>query len=354
MVLAPPGALRPTCVLDARVRAIAPMRHNMHLTLHTGADEANAQLRLLDRDDLCTGEEAWAQVKLESAVAVEKRDRFVLRTSNDTVGGGIIVDIAPKRHRRKHLPTLDRLAAMLSEAPTDLMLDAVARSPLVERVVCVASASIDRETADAAIDALLASGAVRVFGDEPGALLATATYVDEAHDRAVDALAAYHAAHPLRAGIPVEDLRSRLRVDARQLAALIDGWPEAQSTTTTVSLASFRPAPSTEQRAAADAYLAALQASPERPPTLSIEPEVLTHLVQTGAVIDTGGGIVFDAQTFASMRQRVRSHIEQHGAITLAEARDLLGTSRRYVQSLLEHLDRERVTRRIGEARVLR
>lgn len=64
--------------------------------------------------------------------------------------------------------------------------------------------------------------------------------------------------------------------------------------------------------------------------------------------------MVFDAASFNSMRDRIVAHIEQHGAITLAQARDLLGTSRRYVQSILEYLDRARITVRHGDQRQLR
>ena len=63
---------------------------------------------------------------------------------------------------------------------------------------------------------------------------------------------------------------------------------------------------------------------------------------------------MFEAASFDEMNAKVRTHIEQHGAITLAQTRDLIGTSRKYAQALLEHLDRLRITRRVGDERVLR
>jgi selenocysteine-specific elongation factor len=358
MVLAVPGRLRPTDVIDVRLRAVEALphalRHNMHVTFHCGADEANGQLRLLDTDGLRSGGEAWAQIKLDTAVAAMRGDRFVLRTPNDTVAGGVIVDAAPKRHRRHHAPTLDALAALLSDAPEDVVLDAITRAPMIERAALERLVTMPPGQLAAALGGLIDAGSVRSFGSGTEARLATAVFVEDTHRRGLDALSAYHGEHPLRTGAPVEELRSRLKIDAVALALLLETWSDARTSGATVALASFAPAPSPEQQRVMDAYMAALRATPESPPVTAIDAELLAHLALSGMVVDTGDGIVFDAAAFASMRDRVRSHIEQHGSITLAQTRDLLGSTRRYVQSLLEHLDRLRVTRRVGEARVLR
>ena len=84
-----------------------------------------------------------------------------------------------------------------------------------------------------------------------------------------------------------------------------------------------------------------------------LDPILLAYLVEAGAVVDAGKGIVFEAAAFDAMTAQVRAHIEQYGAITLAQARDLFGTSRKYAQALLEHLDRLRITRRAGDDRTL-
>jgi selenocysteine-specific elongation factor len=358
LVLTTPGWLRCSDVLDARLRAVErlphALRHNMHVTFHCGADEANAQLRLLDADELRDGGEAWAQIKLETPVAVVRGDRFVLRTPNDTVAGGVIVDTAPRRHRRRHQPTIDALTALLSDAPEDVLLGAIARTPMAELSALAKLAALRPEQIHAALGSLIASGSVRAFGEAPAARIATAAFADDVLRRAHEALAAYHREHPLRTGMPAEELRSRLRVDPQSLALLLDAAPDLRMSGATAANGSFAPAPSEGQQQLIDAYLAALRAAPESPPTAGIEPELLAYLTDSGAVVDCGNGVVFDAAAFASMRARVRAHIDAHGSITLAQARDLLGTSRRYVQSLLEHLDRLRVTRREGEVRVLR
>jgi selenocysteine-specific elongation factor len=358
MVLTSPGWLRETLAIDARVRAVRglrhALRHNMHVTLHAGADEANAQLRLLDCDELRAGEEAWAQIRLETPVAVVRGDRFVLRTPDDTVAGGVIVDTAPKRHRRRHGPTLDRLTTLLSNAPEDVLLQAVVAKPFVELAELVGSVSLTGDQVDAALARLVTDGRVRMFGDGAPARIATPAYVEELRAAAFDALAAYHAEHPLRGGMPQEELRRRLGIDQRALTLVVAGWPEIRVAGATASLAAHERAPSAAQRADADAYLARLRSKPESPPIEPLDAELSAYLVETGAVVDAGDGVVFDAAAFDSMERRVIDYIGAHGEITLAQVRDLFATSRKYAQALLEEMDRRRVTRRIGDARVLR
>jgi selenocysteine-specific elongation factor len=81
---------------------------------------------------------------------------------------------------------------------------------------------------------------------------------------------------------------------------------------------------------------------------------LLAYAVQHGRIVDAGNGVVFSADVFGAMRARIEAHIASHGPITLATARDVIGTGRKQAQALLEELDRRGVTRRTGETRVLR
>jgi selenocysteine-specific elongation factor len=84
-----------------------------------------------------------------------------------------------------------------------------------------------------------------------------------------------------------------------------------------------------------------------------LDSDLLRYLVASGRAVDAGGGVVFEAGAFGSAVDLVSDHIEQHGSVTLAEVRDLLSTTRKYAQPLLEEMDRRRLTRRVGEGRVL-
>jgi selenocysteine-specific elongation factor len=357
LVLARPASLLATNVIDARLRAVRPLahplRHGMRVTFHAGSDEANAQLRLLDADELRAGDEAWAQIKLGTAVAVIRGDRFVLRTPNDTVAGGVIVDASPKRHRRHHAPTIAALDALLSDDPERILLDAIARTPMIEALALRATLADDAARAELLAKLSQDRGVVE-FADPRGSRYATTTFVDDAQRGITETLAAFHRRHPLRAGMPSEELRAKLSLDGAAAGALIEHMSGVCTAGALVALTAFAPSPSTAQQQTMDAYLSDLRAAPFSAPSAVPGREELQYLIDTGAVVDAGDGIVFEAGRFHAMSDQVRAHIRAEGAITLAQARDLLATNRRYAQALLEHLDRLRVTRRIGDRRILR
>jgi selenocysteine-specific elongation factor len=357
LVLAHPDELRETSAVDARLRAVSPLahplRHGLRVTFHSGSDEANAQLRLLDADEVPAAGEAWAQIKLDAPVAVARGDRFVLRTPNDTVAGGEIVDTAPKRHRRHHAPTIAALASLVADDPAQMLIEAIARSPMIEADALGAVHGVDFERA-ALLSRLVSDGTLVAFGDGRGTRYATPSFVHEAQRRILEELAAYHREHPLRSGMPAEELRGRLGLDPRAAAAILEATAGARVDAAIAAAAGFTPAPSPEQQQRIDRYLDALRASPFSAPADTLDRELLQFLATSGAVVDAGDGIVFEAGVFAAMQGQIRAHIDREGGITLAQARDLIGGNRRYTQALLEHLDRLRVTRRVGESRVLR
>jgi selenocysteine-specific elongation factor len=353
VVLAYPGTLTPVRAIDVRLRALAPLRHNIHLTFHSGADEATAQLRLLEREVVSAGDETWAQLRLATPVAVVRGDRFVLRTPSDTVGGGVIADLAPKRHRRRDPATLQALEALLADRPEERVLATVQRHQLIRGKRLIAEFEKVLPDATAIIAGLVTSGALRELG-AGDVRLATTAFVEERRRQAHQLISRYHVEHPLRSGLPLEDLRVRMGLDAGELEALLDGDPAVRLSGALAALTAFEVRLTAAQQALVDGYLAGLRTSPERPPSATIDPDLLAYLVSTRAVVAAGDGVIFAADAFDAMRDRIEAHIHDHGSISLAEARDLLGSSRRYVQSLLEHLDRLRITRRVGERRVLR
>jgi selenocysteine-specific elongation factor len=121
-----------------------------------------------------------------------------------------------------------------------------------------------------------------------------------------------------------------------------------------ISRPDWAPKLTAEQESTADAYVASLVASPYAPPTDGAPPpDVLDYLRDAGRVVVLGS-ITFANEAYEEMVARVTEHLRSEGTVTLAQVRDMFGTSRKYAQALLEHLDQERVTRRVGDERVLR
>ena len=108
------------------------------------------------------------------------------------------------------------------------------------------------------------------------------------------------------------------------------------------------------QQAKIDAFLHSLAQNPYAPPSDQIpEPDLLNLLVEQHQVVKVSDDVVFSASAYNEMVEKVTSYMKARGKVTLAEVRDLFNTSRKYAQAFLEHLDEKKITRRIGDERML-
>ncbi|MBI4337752.1 MAG: selenocysteine-specific translation elongation factor [Chloroflexi bacterium] len=363
-VLALPGQLKATALLDVHLRVVrdAPhaVRHNMGITFHTGTSEALGRLRLLDADELKPNQEGWAQLHLENPVAADRGDFFVLRSPQSTLGGGTIVDPHPRRHRRFQESVLTRLGILLKGSPRELLLQALDQGGLAEPAALAAKAGVPVQEASQELASLVKEGLVIALGEggtTPGAFLISASAWKRLREEAAQALEAYHRQYPLRRGLPKEELRNRLGVPAPAFPLALARWAAeglAAEEGTLVRAAGHTVRLAPEQQRAADAYVRALEREPFSPSSeVGIDPEVLSVLVEQGRAVKVSDSVVFAAAAYQQMEQRVVQHLQQAGSISVAQVRDMFGTSRKYALALLEHLDQRHITRRVGDERVL-
>ena len=364
-VLTTPGWLRPTMAVDVRLRVIADsphsIKHNAPVTVHTGSNEVMARVRLLEREIAEPEETTWAQMKLSSPMAVVKGDYFVIRANQRTLGGGNIVDPHARRHRRMYLPVLDRLAVMEMGSDRDVLLKTIEMLEPTGFQALVNRANLRPDAARAELKAMASESSVVILGRRSnghGAFIYTASGWSSIGEKARDALEAYHRQYPLRHGAPKEELRSRLGMTSQVFNQVLprlsqDGIVEDDGTL--VRSPNHRPRLSDAQQVVAEAYLKLLESDPYSPSTESpIDPEVVNLLAYEGKVVKVGDDIVFSASVYCKMVDHISERIKERGEATVADVRDMFSTSRKYALALLEHLDHERVTRRVGDVRVLR
>ena len=377
-VLTTPGWLRPSSLLDARLRllkdALRPLSHNAAVAFFTGTAQCQARVRILDRKEIVPGEEGWVQFVLSAQVAVVKGDRFIIRqpSPSQTLGGGSIVDSFPQRqHRRFHPQVLRRLELLAHGTPEEVLLQELERKQPREAAAFLASSMQTRDEATRTLRSLLGSGQVVLLGSSAGESdsldsstkhLMTASGWQRLLERITALLGEYHRRHRLRAGMPREELKSRLGLPPRAFGEAMTGAAARGvllETETTVSLADHRVTFSAEQERRIAESLQAFHEHPYSPPSLAetealIGTEVLAALIEQGELVKVSDSVLLSANTYREMTQAVVNRIRQEGHLTLAQVRDMFATSRKYAQALLEHLDDKRVTRRVGDKRVLR
>lgn len=360
-------SLRPTNRLDARItlveHTVENLPHGRELNLFVGTSESPATVSLLDRDNLKPGEHCYAQLRTVLPVTVLRGDRFILRQPSPsiTVGGGVVLDAHPLRHRRKTNETLAQLEAAERGTPTDLITAWLARYGPSIRVELLSGA---RGVTPQDLDEAVSTGeVVSVLTDEGKAestLLFTRAQWDGIASRFEAALRTYHQTYPLRSGMPKEELRSKVRLDARVFNQAISGLSARgvlEETGTSVKLRGFEITLSPAQQHQADRAIAMLKQGGYTPPPaseLGLEPELLASLVEAGSIVKLGEGLYYDPDVYRGMVDTILRKIDISGAITVSETRDTFGASRKYALGLLEHLDAMRVTRRVGDERVRR
>ena len=364
-VLTTEGWLRPTDAMDVRLRVItdAPhaLRHNMYITVHTGSSEVVGRLRLLERDTLEPGESGWAQIKLESPLAVVKGDYYVIRSNRTTLGGGNIVETHARRHRRRDAQTIERLAMMELGSTQDVLLKTIETSEPSEFGELINRANMDAATVKSELEAMAADRLIVPLGSASigrGSVLFTAGGWNGVVEKSQQALEAYYRQFPLRRGAPKEELRSRLGMTAQvfNLAfSRLQHQEVVEEDGALVRLPGYEPTLSGEQNEQVDAYIRTLESEPFSPPTdAPPDDEVLNLLDEQGRVVRVSETVVYSAEAYDRIVDIISEYIRENGEISVANVRDVLGTSRKYALALMDYMDHKRITRRVGDARVLR
>ena len=325
-------------------------------------NEAFARVRLLDADRIDPGDEGWAQLHLSDPVPVVKGDLFVLRSSDSTLGGGKVVDPYPaRRHRRFIESVLKRLSDMDQGTGEGALLDAADHFGPMPLSSLAQRANLSQDEASAQSAELEAEGRLIALGANPPG---PNTLVYSAHawamlqEKVRQALSDHHRQHPLRRGMPREELRNRLGLPADAFQAAMDRLAGEGALTQdgqSANLPDHEPTLSPAQAKQMEQYLRSLECDPFSPPTdQAVDSELIAYLIDAGKVVRVSESVVFSASAYKEMVDRIVSYARDHGKITVAEGRDLLDASRKYVLPLMEHLDQQRVTRRVGDERFLR
>jgi selenocysteine-specific elongation factor len=355
-----PGWLQPAALLTVKLKLISylkrPLRHGAEVSFHSLAAETMAKVRLLEGDELRPGDSTWAQLSLERPLAVIDGDRYIIRSPIETLGGGGVIDAQARRLRRRRPEVIANLSVREGGSDEEVIMALLETGPPLEFPVLVDRSRLPAAKVDPAIASLVASGRVIALGEGKHRVLFTASGWRRLAERAVAALADYHKKYPARPGMPKVELSTRLKLGDFIVMALDNLVKQGILVVEGVylRLPSHRVQLTTAQQARMDAFLKSLAATPYSPPSELIpEPDLLNMLIEQGRVVRVSDNVVFAASVYREMVAKITARIKEKGRITLGEVRDMFTTSRKYAQALLEYLDREKVTRRVGDDRVL-
>lgn len=363
-VLAAPGVIRGTILLDAAYRHLLeaddPLRHNVEVKLFVGATEVIARTRIIGERQIQPGERGWLQLALQHPVAVVRGDRFILRRPSPpaTIGGGRVLDPHPgRRHRRFHPEVIQRLQTLAQGEPDEILEQRLARIEPARPDELFQQAGLDTETTEHAWQALLQSGRVVLLGQQA---MTRATW-EALRTQMKQVVKQYHETHPLRPGMPREELRSQLQLTPAIFNSLLAQSVADELLVDTGSVVRtpdheirFSPA----QREKIDTLLERFRRAGVNAPSVkdsraAVGKDVYEALVALDKLRPLNEDVVYRTEEYKHIVSQITDHLRRHDRTNAAEIRDLLNTSRKYAIALLEHLDEIRVTRRVGDDREL-
>ncbi|HET6456081.1 MAG TPA: selenocysteine-specific translation elongation factor [Armatimonadota bacterium] len=350
-VCATPETLKASRLFDLRLtllKSAKPLKSGTRVRFHIGTAELLGRLTLLDRDEIKPDDQAFAQFRSESPSAAARGDRFVIRSYSPmtTIGGGVIIEPNARRHRRFDAAAISVLETSAKGSPEELLEQELKQS-----------ATGKTSSGTELIESLKQKGKVIEL---PGGRFIHASVLMGHEEKIRATLQAFHEKNPLKLGMPKEELRiTAAKVfDSKGFSSLLDYMAQAgevSMTDTSVSLAGREISLTREQQSTADRILGELRkAELNVPSPTELGPrDILDLLVQRGDIIKVTQDLYFHRETIEQAERTVRDYIASNGKITVSEFRDTTGSTRKYALPILEYFDSRKITRRMGDFRVL-
>jgi len=376
-VLSRPAALMASYMVDLSLHYLAsnkkPLKSRSRVRFHTGTSEVLGNLILLDRDELLPGEDSVAQLRLDSAVALVKDDRFVIRSYSPvyTIGGGKVLNPIPLKHKRFKSETVEGLKHLNDQSPEAVIAFHIQLAGF--QGLSFAHLKVMTNLADKQLDNTLQSLLSKktlIQVDKENRIYIHHTCFETLKNDFRGHLADYHSAHPLKPGMSKEELKTKFplflspKLFNLTLNQMVREQEIAQEENT-VRLTSHTVSLGSQQADIKNKILETYLQAGLQPPyfkelsrSLDADPkrskDILMHLVNEGAIIKVKEELYFHAVTIEKLKKKLVAYLEAQGEINTPQFKEMTGVSRKYVIPLAEYFDSTNLTLRVGDVRRLR
>ncbi|SET57691.1 selenocysteine-specific elongation factor [Enterococcus malodoratus] len=366
-VLSVSEKLEDTWMLDVKATCLSEVEGGIGLwdrvRLLVGTREVMARTVPLGVDWIGPGEEGFLQLRLEEQVAVKERDRFILRSYSPmrTIAGGEVLDAAPHKHRRFKVEILESLKAKEEGSLDELIIDFMInkKQPFTKEKELLEYLGTAKEELQPIVAEMVTEG--RVIETKVG-YLAQASYKKLA-DRSTEILAAYHKQYRLRYGMPLEEFRSRMRsvLVEKEISALIGLMKEdlVKEANDKIALVDFEVTFNKYQQEAKEKIEKVLAKNSFTPVKKEELFDLDKNAVEVLEALD-GDTVVFLTheyvllgKVFDQAVKMIQDYIAEHEQMTLGDFRDLTNSSRKASMLILEYMDKQEITKRVENYRVL-
>ena len=365
MTLAPPGTFQTATRLDVSLSLLAsakPLKDRARVHFHAYTMETIAEIRLYGTKQVAAGTQAYAQLRLTEPTLLLPGDRFILRQFSPvvTIAGGVVLDAAPIAKAKNVQEFLKVLEAGSAEQILEARVARRGRSGLTLSQAVIET-GWRKNLILQQLAGTLQKGAVVRVGDT---LLNVASF-EQLMSALWNEVAEFHKKNPLVAGISKEELRDKLQIRVEIFAAAIDALlreKKVQVTGELVHLPGRGVVMKDDEAQSKEIIEKAFAAAGLKVPSLKEvltglkvdkvrAQKIVTLLLRDKSLVKLSDDLVFHQSALADLRRRVAVLKGTTPKVDVARFKDLTGVSRKYAIPLLEYLDREHVTRRVGDER---
>jgi len=364
--LAPPAIFQPTRRADVQLHLLpsAPraLKDRVRVHFHSYTMETVAEVSLLGTKQIVLGQKAFARLKLPETALLLPGDRFIIRQFSPlvTIGGGVVLDVAPMK---RGSALLDFLTIMSSGTDPAILQARIARRRAsgISMTALIAETGWAREKVEALAGAAVRQESILRIDN----MLVDGTIAKLLQNELIGAVEQFHKQNPLAQGIGREQLREQKRISAEIFLALLDALMRSKKLEAAGELVRLpgrgvvlKDDEAESKKKIEDAFAAAglkVPALQEVIAGLKVDKvraqKIVTLLLRDKVLIKISDELVFHRSALDGLRRSLAVYKSKSTKIDVAKFKELTGVSRKYAIPLLEYLDRERVTRRVGDAR---
>lgn len=375
-VLAAKDSLEPTMMVDARMELFDDIDksvvNNSRVHFYCGSSQALGKVVLMDRDTAEKGEVCYAQIRLEEAVAVKKDDRFIIRFYSPliTIGGGKVLEVSPSKHKRFDENVIKAMELKDKGDIKDIAELVIKEKSkyLFTKNYFAAKLRLGIGELDKILEILEEEDRISIIRRD---YVVHSDYIKEICEFSCNVLKDYHDKNSLSEGINKEEFKSKIsqkfRIFDSKMADEIISLAERQGSikinAKSVSLAGFSVSYSPAMEAMKERIIKIYKDSRYEMPTvdevLQTEKDqinarhIIDALINCGELVRLNYQYCIDKEAFDNALDKLKDKVHQNGRITLAEFRDIIGTSRKYAMEILDYLDSQKITQKVDDARIL-
>jgi selenocysteine-specific elongation factor len=366
MTLASPSTYQCTARVDALLSLLPgakPLKQGARVHFHAYTMETIAEARLYGTKQLKPGEEAYAQLRLASHTLLLPGDRFIVRQFSPviTIGGGIVLDAVPPTRKRSPADAIEFLSVLRQASPQEALFARVAIRGFAGLPLQDLPTAMNLRPSDAA---KFANPSTLV---ERNQVLISASALAAAGANVIGTVRAFHDANPLVPGVSKEELRDRLDLGPEVFDSVLAELVERRLLELAGELVRLpgRGVVMKDEEAASKKIIeqafasAGLKVPSLREVLAGLKVDklraqkIVTLLLRDKILIKISDELVFHQSALTDLRQKIAALKSTTPRIDVARFKDMTGVSRKYAIPLLEYLDRERVTKRVGDERLI-